>query len=165
MSTTEVIHVPSVGQSGREQLLEQCHRVRIDVFVREQGFPLDGEIDGLDERAEHFLLRLLPSLQPIGTVRAIRPSSQGVPYYKLGRLAVLKEHRQHHFGRELVFALHNWVLVDSQSRGEHLAKVVCHSQLAVKAFYAKFGYAPEGEQFDEEGAPHQKMVTHLIPSP
>jgi len=34
-----------VGQSGREQLLQQCYGVRIDVFVHEQGFPLDGEID------------------------------------------------------------------------------------------------------------------------
>ena len=171
MSTTpihEIVQLPFVGQSGREQLLQQCHSIRIDVFVREQGFPLDGEIDEyvyfsfghqpprplpprsrapyhltyfrfrLDERAEHFLLRLLPSLQPIGTVRAVRASSRDVPYYKLGRLAVLKECRQRHFGRELVLALHNWILIDSQSHGEHLAKVVCHSQLAVRAFYAKY---------------------------
>jgi predicted GNAT family N-acyltransferase len=29
------------------------------------------------------------------------------------------------------------------------------------AFYVKFGYTPEGGQFDEDGAPHQKMVLHL----
>jgi len=48
MSTTpihEIVQLPFVGQSGREQLLQQCHSIRIDVFVREQGFPLDGEID------------------------------------------------------------------------------------------------------------------------
>ncbi|KAI0307046.1 acyl-CoA N-acyltransferase [Multifurca ochricompacta] len=157
----EIVITPSVGQSGREQLRQQCYDVRIDVFHREQGFPLDTEIDKLDEIAEHFLLRLLPSLQPIGTIRASRHSSGGVPYYKLSRLAVLKEYRKYHFGRELVFALHNWVTTDTQSRGEHSAKVVCHSQIPAKAFYAKFGYSPEGDEFDEDGAPHQKMVIHL----
>ncbi|KAI0254831.1 acyl-CoA N-acyltransferase [Lactifluus subvellereus] len=162
----EIILIPSVGQSGREKLLQQCYDIRIDVFHREQGFPLDTEIDELDETAEHFLLRLLPSLQPIGTVRASRTSSQGVPYYKLSRLAVLDEYRKHHFGRELVFALHEWTIADSLSRGdEQSVKVACHSQIPVKAFYAKFGYTPEGDEFDEDGAPHQKMVVRLPLSP
>ena len=43
----EIVHIPSVGQSGREQLLQQCYDIRIDVFHREQGFPLDTEIDKL----------------------------------------------------------------------------------------------------------------------
>jgi hypothetical protein len=91
----------------------------------------------LDETAEHFLLRLLPSLQPIGTVRASRASCGGALYYKLSRLAVLKDVRKHYFGRELVLALHKWAATDAQSRGEHSAKVICHSQIPVKAFYAK----------------------------
>ena len=41
----EIVHVPSVGQSGREQLRQQCYDVRRDVFHHEQGFPLDIEID------------------------------------------------------------------------------------------------------------------------
>jgi GNAT superfamily N-acetyltransferase len=83
------------------------------------------------------VLRLSPSLQPIGTVRGWRASSGGVPFYKLSRLAVLEPYRKHQFGRELVVALHEWAATDCQSRGEQSAKVVCHSQLAVKAFYAK----------------------------
>jgi hypothetical protein len=160
----EIVHIPSLGQYGREQLLQRCHDVRISVFHREQGYPLDTEIDKLcsscdlsilsvslpwtrvclfplllrlDETAEHFLLRLLPSLQPIGTVRVSRASSQTVPYYKLSRLAVLNQHRGHHFGRELVLALHEWVVADSLSRGVQSTAVVCHSQIPVKAFYAK----------------------------
>jgi len=43
----EIIRIPSVGQTGREQLRHQCYDVRIDVFHREQGFPLDTEIDEL----------------------------------------------------------------------------------------------------------------------
>ncbi|KAI9467141.1 acyl-CoA N-acyltransferase [Lactarius psammicola] len=159
MEQHEIIHIPSVGQPGREQLRHQCYGVRIDVFHREQGFPLDTEIDELDETAEHFLLRLLPSLRPIGTIRASRTSTTN--YYKLSRLAVHKDYRQLHFGRELVLALHNWVATDALSLGETSAKVVCHSQIPAMAFYVKFGYTPEGDLFDEDGAPHQKMVLHL----
>ena len=155
----EIIRIPSVGQTGREQLRHQCYDVRIDVFHREQGFPLDTEIDELclisfnigfllisaswfrrlDETAEHFLLRLLPSLLPIGTIRASRTST-GVPsadYYKLSRLAVLKDYRRLHLARELMLALHSWVATDALSRGETSAKVVSHSQLPVIAFYVR----------------------------
>ncbi|KAH9060954.1 acyl-CoA N-acyltransferase [Lactarius vividus] len=159
MEHHEIIRIPSVGQSGRVQLCHQCYDVRIEVFHREQGFPLDTEIDELDETAEHFLLRLLPSLRPIGTIRASRTSN--TDYYKLSRLAVLNDYRKLHLGRELVFALHDWVATDALSRGETSAKVVSHSQIPAIAFYAKFGYTPEGDQFDEDGAPHQKMVLHL----
>jgi predicted GNAT family N-acyltransferase len=79
----------------------------------------------------------LPSLQPIGAVRVSRASSGGAPYYKLSRLAVLKHFREHHFGSELMLALHKWVTTDAQSRGEHSATVICNSQIPVKAFYAK----------------------------
>jgi predicted GNAT family N-acyltransferase len=79
----------------------------------------------------------LPSLQPIGTVRVCRASSDGVPYYKLSRLAILNAHRKHHFGRELVVTVHEWVTTDSQACGGQSVKVMCHSQIQVKAFYAK----------------------------
>ena len=41
----EIIIVPAVGEPGREELKQRCYDVRIDVFHREQGFPLDTEID------------------------------------------------------------------------------------------------------------------------
>ncbi|KAN0126726.1 Acyl-CoA N-acyltransferase [Russula decolorans] len=159
----EIVVVPFGGEG--DELRQGCYSVRINVFHHEQGFSLEADLDELDETAEHFLLRLLPSLQPIGTVRASRASCGGAPHYKLSRLAVLNDFRKHKFGRELVLALHRWVATDALSRGEHSAKVICHSQLPVKAFYAKFGYTPEGNEFDEEGAPHQKMVIHLPLSP
>lgn len=60
-------------------------------------------------------------------------------YYKLSRLAVLKLYRQHRFGRDLVLALHRWVKDDAKQTGElKVAKVVCHSQIPVKAFYSKY---------------------------
>lgn len=43
----EIIRISSVEQPDREKLRHQCYDVRIDVFHREQGFPLDTEIDKL----------------------------------------------------------------------------------------------------------------------
>ncbi|OCH96003.1 acyl-CoA N-acyltransferase [Obba rivulosa] len=153
-----ILTVPAVGQPARDALRQQCYDVRIDVFSHEQGFPLDTEIDDLDAAATHFLLRLEPSHKPIGTIRCTKHAE----YYKLSRLAVLKDYRKFRFGRELVLALHEFVRQDATASGTHGAvKIVAHSQIPVMPFYAKFGYEPEGGEFDEDGAPHQKMVNHL----
>ncbi|KAL1737783.1 acyl-CoA N-acyltransferase, partial [Schizophyllum fasciatum] len=87
----------------------QCFSVRTRVFFDEQKFPISTEFDEHDDNPAtgHILLRLTPSLEPIGTIRAIRPS--GATFYKLTRLAVLKDYRQYRFGRALVHALHDWV--------------------------------------------------------
>ncbi|KAL1708556.1 acyl-CoA N-acyltransferase [Schizophyllum commune] len=141
----------------------QCFSIRTRVFFDEQQFPISTEFDEHDDdpATGHILLRLTPSLEPIGTIRAIRPP--GTTYYKLTRLAVLKDYRQYRFGRALVHALHDWVRrhVAAAQPDAATAEIVCHSQLYVKGFYAKFGYEPVGEEFDEDGAPHQKMVLRL----
>jgi GNAT superfamily N-acetyltransferase len=147
--THEIVIVPD----GEKELREQCYDVRIQVFHHEQGFPLDTEIDEQvlhlfrslppdymfprhDETSTHFLLRLMPSRTPIGTIRAYR--LEGASYYKLSRLAILKEYRRYNFGRALVLALHDWVKADAERfGGSGYAEVIAHSQIPVKAFYTK----------------------------
>lgn len=151
----EIILVPA-----RDALRQQCYDVRIAVFHREQGFPLDTEIDDLDASATHFLLRLTPSLTPVGTIRCTKHAR----YYKLSRLAVLADCRRFRLGRALVLALHAHVQQDAQHSGARDGDAVlvrAHSQLPARGFYAKLGYQPEGEEFDEDGAPHQLMVARL----
>lgn len=41
----EIIVIPQPGHEGRQMLLDQCINVRTDVFVHEQQFPLDVEVD------------------------------------------------------------------------------------------------------------------------
>ena len=41
----EIALIPSAGKSGREQLLRQCHDIRIDVFRREMGSSVEDEVD------------------------------------------------------------------------------------------------------------------------
>jgi len=108
--------------------------------------PRNNRLDEGD-KATHFLLRLTPSLTPIGTIRASRssPGTTKRPYYKLSRLAVLKEYRRYRFGRALVQRLHDWVAEDTIARvtqqdDEHspdVVEIVSHSQIPVKGFYVK----------------------------
>ncbi|OJA19354.1 hypothetical protein AZE42_00428 [Rhizopogon vesiculosus] len=164
----EIIIVPPPEHEDRTALLQQCFQVRVDVFVHEQGFPVEVEVDEHDPTATHWLLRLVPSLKPIGTIRAHRVDLVGNSYYKLTRLVVLKEYRHYKFGGNLVLGLHDWVKDDARKSGMvDFVKVVCHSQ-AVRAnsggavaFYRKFRYEEEGDLFDEDGEPHQKMVVRL----
>jgi GNAT superfamily N-acetyltransferase len=90
-------------------------------------------------------LRLLPSLEPIGTIRAHKVESAASSYYKLARLVVLKEYRHYKFGGNLVLALHNWAKDHARNSGViDFVKIVCHSQAAradsggAIAFYRKY---------------------------
>ncbi|KAF5387885.1 hypothetical protein D9615_000624 [Tricholomella constricta] len=154
-----VIQAHEIVVARTEGEIQQCYDVRIAVFHVEQKFPLETEFDDFDPTATHLLLRLTPSLTPVGTIRMNKAPGG---YYKLSRLAVLKDYRSFHFGRELVLALHDCAKSDASAAGttEYL-EIVCHSQLPVKGFYDKFGYQPEGAEFDEDGDPHQKMVLRL----
>ncbi|CAG8597167.1 12883_t:CDS:2 [Acaulospora colombiana] len=117
-------------------LVKQCIDLRITVFVDEQKFPLDTEIDqcepsvnqvflwcpnmlyiSVDDgtgKSTHLLLRLVPSLEPIGTVRLVHLSSTEK---KLGRLCVLEEYRNFKFGKDLVLAAHDYLLNQGSSPG------------------------------------------------
>ncbi|KAF8592710.1 acyl-CoA N-acyltransferase [Ramaria rubella] len=158
--THEIVQVAPAGSPDRQALYDQCIHVRIEVFVHEQKFPLETEVDEIDSYGTHFLLRLVPSETPIGTIRMHKLT--GASYYKLTRLVVLKEYRGFRLGAALVERAHQYAVEDHcKSRQPGLAEVVTHSQLYAKPFYARFGYSPEGEEFDEDGAPHQRMKVRL----
>ena len=127
------------------------------MFVHEQKFPLEVEEDGqvhcrlcgeiisympyghlrIDAYATHFLLKLVPSQIPIGTIRMHKPP--GVTYYKLTRLAVIKQYRKHRLGAALVQRAHQFAVHDhvkSSGLGGPV-KVIAHSQIPVKPFYER----------------------------
>jgi predicted GNAT family N-acyltransferase len=101
-------------------------------------FSYNRHISYLDDEPHasfHLLLRLLPSLEPIGTVRLIDLSPTKK---KLGRLCVLKEYRSFKFGKDLILASHKAIVDRAQAAGivEKL-EISLHSQLYVKGLYAK----------------------------
>jgi ribosomal protein S18 acetylase RimI-like enzyme len=163
----EIVVLPKHGQEGREELLQQCFDVRINVFHREQKFPLETEFDkfvlmffglciyvnletltptlstpmhmcSMDRVGTHLLLRLLPSLEPIGTVRCYKTeTATDRESYRLSRLCVLKEFRRYKFGSELVLALHECIKQAAKQAGSISVNVLAHSQIPAIPFYAK----------------------------
>ncbi|MGI0486959.1 GNAT family N-acetyltransferase [Pantanalinema rosaneae CENA516] len=128
----------------------QIYQVRQQVFQLEQGVDAALEFDGLDDQSEHLLA--VQDGQAIGTAR-IRYLNPQVA--KLERVAVLAIARGQGIGKKLVETALA-ILSERQVR-----EVCIHSQVAVRDFYDKLGFAPQGEIFEEAGIPHVKMGKDL----
>lgn len=127
--------------------LQKVFAIRRLVFVDEQNCPPELEWEH-EEESVHFLA--LVNGTPAGASRW-RKTDKG---YKLERFAVLKEFRGMGVGQALVRA----VLEDLP---EDATYAYLHAQLAAMPLYAKFGFIKEGEQFEEAGIRHFKMILLL----
>ena len=123
--------------------------IRIEVFVREQGF-IDEE-DENDSAATHFVM--YDGERAIATCRVF-PQDDGKKYF-FGRLAVLKEYRGKGLGSELLGAAESYV---KNKGGERLS---LHSQYHAKGFYEFSGYTVCGEIAYEQDHPHVPMTKTL----
>lgn len=124
--------------------LQKVFAVRKVVFVDEQNCPPELEWENEDV-STHFLA--VADNQPCGACRW-RKTDAG---YKLERFAVLKPFR----GKGVGHALVTTVLADLPSDATY---IYLNAQLDAMGLYAKFGFEAEGEQFEEAGIQHFKMV-------
>ncbi|KAH7100593.1 acyl-CoA N-acyltransferase [Auriculariales sp. MPI-PUGE-AT-0066] len=151
----------TVERLSTEDALQESIKLRFRVFTDEQGFPAETEVDEHDNLigTTHIAIRLTQDGTMVGTIRIRHTPGQ---YYKLERLCIREDSRKYGFGSILVAAAHQWAKEDlvMSHPGEQLI-IVCYSQLHAIKFYQKFGYIPEGEPFDEDGAPHQKLLLQL----
>lgn len=127
--------------------LEKVFAVRKTVFVDEQNCPPELEWEH-EEESVHFLALL--NGEPCGACRW-RKTDKG---YKLERFAVLKEHRGKRIGQALVAA----ALSDLPGDAGY---IYLNAQLDAMRMYSRFGFIAEGEQFEEAGIQHFKMVKRL----
>lgn len=127
---------------------EAIERVREAVFVVEQCIDRDEEFDDRDPLCTHVVVFHGPS--EIATGR-LDIELDG----KLGRVAVLKEHRRQGAGDLVVRSLEQWARQAGQQR------VWFHAQIAALPFYEKLGYQAYGDDFLEANIPHIKMQRKL----
>lgn len=125
--------------------------LRRQVFVEEQGVPLDLECDALDDHCIHAVLRNRLG-RTIATGRLL-PAVQGVA--KLGRMAVMRQMRGQRFG-DLVLA---GLLQAAKARGDKA--VLLHAQCTAERFYARQGFKTHGAVFQEAGIDHVEMRMDL----
>jgi methyltransferase (TIGR00027 family) len=133
---------------AREDEIERCRAVRREVFVAEQGVPLEEEMDAHDADAAHFVA--LQADEVVGTAR-LRSLADGA--LKAERVAVRRPFRRRGVGRALMQALED----AARARGE----LVLNAQTAVEPFYERLGYRGEGPEFVEAGIPHRGMRKRL----
>ncbi|WVO14161.1 hypothetical protein L204_101792 [Cryptococcus depauperatus] len=162
-------------EATSQEDVEKCHQIRIQVFVHEQGFPLEDEEDEYDAEAKHFLLTTsdLNVENFAGTdtkAEAEKPKCHDLPIgviryvsskQKLTRLAILPAYRNLGLSRVLVQGLEEYVKNSLQGKEVNWFNIRCHSQLQAIPIYEKLGYVKEGAEFDEEGAPHQLMIHRI----
>lgn len=127
-----------------QQDLEKVFAIRKEVFVGEQNCPPELEWEFEDESV-HFLAKI--NGKPAGAARW-RKTPNG---FKLERFAVLKKFRSFGVGQALVKA----VLADLPADA---AYVYLHAQVQAVTLYEKFMFQKLGEEFEEAGIRHYKMV-------
>lgn len=136
-----------------QELGAEASRIRAEVFIDEQRIPLTLEQDEADAAAVHVLARNRLG-QPVATGRLLQ-EAPGVG--RIGRLAVKRVLRGSKLGRDVLRAL----MLAATQRGDH--EVRLHAQRNAQGFYARLGFLPQGEPFEEAGIVHIEMV-HPLPA-
>ncbi len=141
---------PEIRPVADDEEFQAALRVRIAVFVDEQGGPLSDEPDAWDPAARQFVV--LDRAQVVGTARVYHPIP-GVA--KIGRVCLLPEYRGVGWGQQLLAELLRY------TRTLGVPEVMLDAQTAAMPFYERFGFVPEGEDFMEGGIPHRRMRQRL----
>jgi predicted GNAT family N-acyltransferase len=123
--------------------------IRRLVFIIEQNVPQEEEWDGKDEDSWHWLATE-PDGSPIGTARLL-------PDGQIGRMAVMEKCR----GRGVGAALLERAVI--KARHLEFTSVSLNAQTHARTFYERAGFKLEGEEFEEAGIPHIKMIQTLAP--
>ena len=130
-----------------ESCREEAQRLRIEVFVIEQGVPIELEWDESDAVSLHALVFDVNN-HAVATGRLL-------PDGHLGRFAVEKSFRKRGIGRFLLTSL-----IDEAIKLDH-TELVLHAQVSAEKFYAQHGFASQGAEFMEAGIPHKLMRLQL----
>lgn len=133
----------SVKLGSWGEVSAQAAPIRFRVFVDEQGVPAEMELDEFDALSYHALAWM--GDEPVGTGRLL-------PDGHIGRMAVLAAWRGRGVGAALLEAL----MAEAGRRG--MSRLALSAQSHALGFYTRFGFVPEGDEYDEAGLPHQAMV-------
>ena len=117
--------------------------IRFTVFVEEQKVPAEIELDAQDPVSLHAIA-FDAAQAPVATGRLL-------PDGHIGRMAVLPQARGSGVGTAVLLAL-----MQAAREGGH-REVVLSAQTHAVAFYARQGFATEGEVYDDAGIPHIDM--------
>jgi predicted GNAT family N-acyltransferase len=132
--------------------LNKAFHIRKEVFVGEQGVPLEDEFDEfdiLDGQCEHILVYY--NEQPVGTGRVRVVDGIG----KIERVCILEAYRKFGLGKIIIKSL------EEIAEEKGVLRVKLHGQTQAESFYLKLGYRTASDIFMEDGIPHILMLKEL----
>ncbi len=135
-----------------EEELKIAFAIRKDIFVKEQGVPLDDEFDQYDKLngdCQHILVHY--NEQPVGTGRIRFVDGVG----KLERICILESFRKFGLGKNIIKAL------EEIAEEQGASQVKLHGQTHAEGFYKKLGYRTSSDVFIEDGIPHILMLKEI----
>ena len=136
-----------------ENDLKIAFHIRKEVFVEEQGFPLEiefDEFDTLNALSEHILVYY--NEKPVGTGRLRVVDGLG----KLERICILQPYRKFGLGKVILKTL------EEIAKEQGITQVKLHGQTQAEGFYKKLGYRTSSDVFMEDGGPHLLMIKELV---
>ena len=148
-------YITGLVQTNEER--EAVFAVRMIVFVEEQQVPPEEELDVLDVTATHFLARLAEAAPNdaeaiVGTARLV---DKGEGKGKIGRVAVLREHRGKGVGALLMRQ------AEQTARDQGFTYLALDAQCYAIPFYEKLGYVAQGDVFLDCAIEHRYMSKPL----
>jgi predicted GNAT family N-acyltransferase len=142
--------VPTPRLARGSEEIEAAQRLRIRVFVEEQGVGPAAEIDGLDDEATHFVA--MEGAEAVATDRMRILDGEA----KLERMAVDSAFRGRGLGLALIEA------TEEEARRRGAGRIALHAQVQARGFYERAGYAATSEEiFLDEGIEHVRMAKAL----
>lgn len=141
------------GEQG--PVVRAAQGIRRKVFIEEQGIDPSIELDDQDAQALHAVLSI--GSRAVATVRFLPEEKENS--VRLGRLAVLPEHRGQGYGRRLLEE------AEKQLNIFGIQIISLHAQASAIGFYEALGYIAIGEPYLEAGISHQTMTKSLDTSP
>ncbi|EHJ08470.1 GNAT family N-acetyltransferase [Staphylococcus simiae] len=127
-------------------MLQDCFKIREEVFVNEQGVPLEHEIDNYEDSSTHLIG--YENDIPFATLR-LRPIDEQTA--KIERVAVLKQYRGQGQGQALMIA------IEKIAQQLNYKTLILNAQIQAQDFYKSLNYETHGKVFLEEGIEHIKM--------
>ena len=111
------------------ELISKSQAIRNQVFVKEQGIPIELDLDGLDEQSYHALVTDKNSLVATARLTIVKDKNA-----VMARVAVLKEYRGSGIATKLINALL------SHAREINIDSIEIHAHEYLRGYYENFGF-------------------------
>ena len=129
-------------------------KLRSEVFVVEQNCVYQ-DIDEKDQKATHLFIE--KNNEIIAYTRIFKKGDYYEENPSIGRVVVSKKERGKNLGKEIM--LNSIEFIKKESEGK---KIELSAQKYLDKFYKDLDFYSEGEDYLEDGIPHQRMFYNLI---